>query len=83
MLMPTWPTSTCRVAVLRRVIDLATKLVSSPVAVKSMLVSGGTTSRGSSGTHWPLAVGASMVMVTGAPVTGSRICWPLESASGT
>ncbi|MNC63860.1 hypothetical protein D3C75_1140160 [compost metagenome] len=65
------------------VIDLATNCVVTPVPLKSMVVFGAVTSRGSSGTHWPEALGAPRVMVTSSPVTGLMIGRPLASTSGT
>ncbi|MNO96425.1 hypothetical protein D3C76_880960 [compost metagenome] len=49
--MPVWPMSVCRVAVLSRVMDLAMNSVGRPVPLKSMVVFGAVTSRESSGTH--------------------------------
>ncbi|MCY1181280.1 hypothetical protein D9M73_217760 [compost metagenome] len=63
--------------------DLAIKLMGSPVPEKSMVVSGATTSRGSRGVHWPVAEGAPTVMVTASPLTGLMIARPSASTSGT
>ncbi|MNJ48075.1 hypothetical protein D3C77_432580 [compost metagenome] len=80
-LTPAAPPSTVTVTCFCRVMDLATKLTSSPWPLKRIWPLA--VSRGSRGCQPPLTVGPSKVMVTSSPVTGLSTATPLESSSGT